>query len=64
MISFAVKVRNHCWIQSVPPAVAGGSTVGIQNCLKDRMLIVYPPATAGGTDCIQARSSDFEVSCK
>ena len=27
----ASKVRIHPWTQSVPPAIAGGSTIGIQN---------------------------------
>ena len=36
--------------ESVPPAVAGGFHVGIQNQMESRMLITDPPATAGGTD--------------
>ena len=39
------------WVQSVPPAVAGGYVVEM---LELAMLGMHPPATAGGTDCIQA----------
>src|SRR6185503_18941639 len=41
------------WRQSVPPAVAGGYAVGTLDLLVFVNLIRYPPATAGGTDCIQ-----------
>ena len=44
---------------SVPPAVAGGSTVRIQNPEQYRMLIIDPPATAGGTDIDPSTAPDF-----
>jgi len=37
------------WTQSVPPAVAGGCAAGDQS----QELRTHPPATAGGTDCVQ-----------
>ena len=40
------------WTQSVPPAVAGGCAAGKQS----QELRMHPPATAGGTDCIQEKS--------
>ena len=36
--------------ESVPPAVAGGSTIRTQSLNRIRTLIIDPPATAGGTD--------------
>jgi len=46
----SLKSQTRAWIQSVPPAVAGG-------CAAFWVFepTAYPPATAGGTDCIQAR---------
>src|SRR5262245_60272743 len=38
-----LKIGGRCWTQSVPPAVAGGWS-------RNR---THPPATAGGTDCVQ-----------
>src|ERR1043165_9299493 len=47
------------WEKSVPPAVAGGDTVRMQNQQQSCKLIIDPPATAGGTDFAQRRVSDF-----
>ena len=48
----AAPLKNHdlAWIGSVPPAVAGGYVV---DTLSSKKLRMHPPATAGGTDCIQ-----------
>src|ERR1044072_4523025 len=48
-IRLYLKIPNRTWIQSVPPAVAGG-------CMRSLWGLeptAYPPATAGGTDWIQ-----------
>jgi len=46
------KVTSVSWKRSVPPAVAGGSNPADQKSIANfQMLIVDPPATAGGTDC-------------
>ena len=47
----ASKVRNHVRSKSVPPAIAGGSAIGIQ-IDRDPMLNSDPPAIAGGSDCV------------
>jgi hypothetical protein len=47
--------------ESVPTAVAGGSTMRIQNQQHYRMLIVDPPATAGGTDSDPSATPDFRA---
>jgi hypothetical protein len=45
--------------KSVPPAVAGGSTIGIQYQWEYRMLNIDPPATAGGTDLDPSATHHF-----
>ena len=47
------KVEYHCWIQLVPPAIAGGPMIRLRDCHRFWILEVDPPAIAGGTDCIQ-----------
>ena len=44
------------WTQSVPPAVAGGCAAG--NQLQE--LRMHPPATAGGTDCVQEETRSVD----
>ena len=44
---------------SVPPAVAGGSTVEVQINRNTAFLITDPPATAGGTDIYPSAMPDF-----
>src|SRR5262245_50453669 len=44
------------WTQSVPPAVAGGCVAS----WSQSMSTTYPPATAGGADCLQQRVRTFE----
>ena len=44
---------------SVPPAVAGGSTMSIRYCYGFEILMVDPPATAGGTDIDPSATPDF-----
>src|ERR1051325_12220632 len=51
--SFALKLERRCWIQSVPPGVAGGLL------MRRAILLISlnsddPPATAGGTECVEA----------
>ena len=46
-------LARESWTQSVPPAVAGGSAITTQDDFR-HLLVIDPPATAGGTDCIQA----------
>src|ERR1041385_8796926 len=48
-------ITLHTWIQSVPPAVVGGYVVDRLG----QMLRMHPPATAGGTDCIQVGRGVF-----
>jgi hypothetical protein len=49
------EVGRRCWKRSVPPAVAGGSTIRNEY----RWSTIDSPATAGGTDRIQAHSRPF-----
>ena len=58
---FASIVERRCWIQSVPPAVADGLLMDVRYCYGILARMTDPPATAGGTDCIQAGSKDFRV---
>ena len=57
-----LKSQTLTWTQSVPPAVAGGYEVESARFAKVFVnLIHYPPATAGGTDCVQAHFVTFEA---
>src|ERR1043165_6251981 len=58
---FAQKVTDPAWTQSVPPAVAGRSVIRFQNHQQIAHPICNPPATAGGTDCVQQRSQTFKA---
>gem|GEM_PF-3023634 len=53
------KVRIRTWKRSVPPAVAGGSVIRVQNQQQYRMLISDPVATAPGTGLIQVQRLTF-----
>jgi hypothetical protein len=49
------------WTQSVPPAIAGGAVIRMQNQQQYRTSHQHPPATADGTDCVQLQSPTFEA---
>ncbi len=53
--------KELCWIQSVPPAIAGGLNHWISKPIRISHADIYPPAIAGGTDCIQHRFLTFEA---
>src|ERR1051325_6572321 len=59
MECFTQKVVDLAWTQSVPPAVAGGSVIRMLNQQQYRTSHQLPPATAGGTDCVQQQSLTF-----
>src|ERR1043165_4045774 len=52
---FALRIIDPAWRQSVPPAVAVGQSFGVKINSNIARLISNPPATAGGTDCLQQR---------
>ena len=59
------NVRLDSHLDTVSTTCGSGWVIlGIQNHSKYRMLIVDPPATAGGTDCVQAKPVSRSTSAR
>jgi hypothetical protein len=58
---FAQKVENHGWTTVSTTCDSGWVDSSDSKYLEYRMLIIGPPAIAGGTDRFQARVLTFQA---